>query len=397
MISQAGLKIRARILRYRYVFAGMFVLVLAYSLSGFLLAPWIVKRELPRLAEEKLHHRARIEEIAFNPFTLTLHANNFSLNEMDGRPVIGFSNAIVRVAWQSLLRRAWVISEVRLVNPSVHFEISKQGLVNLAALAPPGSGEASPRPIAFAIGHLLLENGSVDLDDERVGYRNRLERLSLEFSSLSTLEQKQGHYTLVGQMPNGTKLSWKGELSLLPLAGSGTFAIENASLPEFDAYLQEYVASRIVTGHADLKLPYQLSVTNGKPQLTLHGAKLVVRELSIAARGEKTSFSKIGRLALEGIDFDLQTLSTTVQMAQFADVFVVAKRNAKGELDIARIFNVPVTGTAPAETEGREWHVEIATYEFTNASADFTDETAKRPLLVNARGLHAKLKLDRAR
>jgi len=116
------------------------VLALAYTLIGFLLTPWIAKRELPRLVEEKLHHRARIGEIAFNPFTLTLRAGDFALEQMDGRPVLGFGNATVDIEWRSLLRRAWVLSEVRLVNPSVHVEISKQGVVNLAALAP-GDGK----------------------------------------------------------------------------------------------------------------------------------------------------------------------------------------------------------------------------------------------------------------
>jgi hypothetical protein len=394
MTSQAEPKIRPRILRLRYIVAAAFVLALAYTLTGFLLAPWVVKRELPRLVEEKLHHRARIGEIAFNPFTLTLHASNFSLEEMDGRPVIGFSDATVRVAWRSMLRRAWVLSEVRLVNPSMHVEISKQGLLNLAALAPPGSGEASPQPTRFAIGHVLLENGSVDFVDEREGYRNRLERLSLELSSLSTLDQEASPYALAGETPNGTKLRWKGELSLLPMVASGTLAIENASLSELDAYLRAYFASLIVAGRADLELPYHFAITDGKLQFTLQGAKLAVHDLNIAGRGAKTSFCRIGQLALEGVDFDLQTRSTTVHMLQFADVGVDAKRNAKGELDLARFFAAPTSDSATAEAQGTEWRVEVGMGEITNITANFVDESAKEPLLVDVRGLHAKLKLD---
>ena len=94
---QAEPKTRQRILRCSYVVAVAFVLALACALIGFLLTPWIAKRELPRLVEEKLHHRARIGEIAFNPFTLTLRASDFALEEMDGRPVLGFGNATVGV------------------------------------------------------------------------------------------------------------------------------------------------------------------------------------------------------------------------------------------------------------------------------------------------------------
>lgn len=82
---QAEPKTRRRILRSSYVVAVAFVFALAYALIGFLLTPWIAKRELPRLVEEKLHHRARIGEIVFNPFTLTLRVSDFALEEMDGR------------------------------------------------------------------------------------------------------------------------------------------------------------------------------------------------------------------------------------------------------------------------------------------------------------------------
>lgn len=134
MTPQAVPKIRSRGLRYTVTAA--LVLILAYMLTGFLLAPWFAKRELPRLVEEKFHQRARIGEIAFNPFTLTLHVKDFALEEMAGWPVFGFSDATVDLAWRSLLRRGWVLSEVRVVNPSLHVEISKQGRVNLASLAP---------------------------------------------------------------------------------------------------------------------------------------------------------------------------------------------------------------------------------------------------------------------
>jgi hypothetical protein len=64
-------------------------------LAGFLLLPWYAKRELPRVAEEQLHQRARVGEIAFNPFTLRLRATDFALEEKDGRPILGFGEAYV--------------------------------------------------------------------------------------------------------------------------------------------------------------------------------------------------------------------------------------------------------------------------------------------------------------
>ena len=56
---------------------------------------WYAKRELPRFAEEQLHRRARVGEIAFNPLTLRLRATDFALEEKYGRPILGFGEAKV--------------------------------------------------------------------------------------------------------------------------------------------------------------------------------------------------------------------------------------------------------------------------------------------------------------
>src|ERR1039458_327454 len=81
------------------------VLAVGYAVAGFLLVPWVAERELPRLVEQQLHQRARIGEISFNPFTLRLHAREFALETMEGRPVLGFTDAVLGFRWYSLLRR----------------------------------------------------------------------------------------------------------------------------------------------------------------------------------------------------------------------------------------------------------------------------------------------------
>ena len=175
---------RAAILRPRYLVpAAVAALVLVYALGGFLLAPWLAGRELPRLVEERLHHRASIGRIAFNPFTLSLHATGFSLQNAAGRSVLGFGEATVGLSWSSIVRRAWVFSEVKLVDPSVRVEISREGRLNLSALAPGTGGGADARePLRFSVDHLAIANGLIEFEDVREGYRNRIEHLSLELS-----------------------------------------------------------------------------------------------------------------------------------------------------------------------------------------------------------------------
>jgi Domain of Unknown Function (DUF748) len=302
-------------------------LALAYALAGFVLAPWVAERELPRLVEQQLHQRARIGEISFNPFTLRLHAREFALETMEGRPVLGFTDAVVGFRWLSLLRRGWVLEEVRLVDPAVHLEIAKDGRLNLATLVPDTTAADSTQPARFAIGKFSVANGSIDFEDHRQGYRDRVERLSIDLASLSTLDAEKGSYALSGQTPGGATLRWKGEIALTPLAVTGTLVVGNAGLTELRPYVDDFTEVRVVAGRADLELPYRFSLEQGKPRLTLKGAKLALREFALSGGKESALLAKFGEISLGGIDFDSATQRTSVKAARVGASTVVSGKD----------------------------------------------------------------------
>src|ERR1700674_193859 len=360
-----------RMLRIALVAAA--ALLVVYALAGFLLVPWLAKRELPRLVEEQLQCRARIGEIAFNPFTLKLRADDFALEEKNGKPLLGFRQAAVDLEWSSLVRRAWVLAEMRLVRPAVRVEVSKEGLVNLAALAPPSDkGATKSAPHRFAVRRLVVEDGDISFDDRREGYANRLEGLSLELSSLSTLSADKGPYTLVAQTQDGATLRWKGEVSLQPLAASGTIVLEHDVLAGLNPYLDDFVAARVLSGRADLQVPYLFAVSNGKPALDIHDAKLVISEFALAAGKSETQFLKFGRFSIEGIKLDLQARRASATALRISGLAIAVNRDAAGKLDLEALLPASKGGSAPANAVP-PWQVTVGAVQLDNGSLAFAD------------------------
>ena len=338
-----------------------------YALAGFLLAPWFAERELPRFVEEQTHHRARIGAISFNPFTLRLHARDFALETGEGRPVLEFADAVVDLAWHSLLRRAWVVEEVRLVDPTVHVEIAKDGRLNLAALAPDAVTAVPAQPVQFAIGLFSVANGSIDFEDHRQGYRNRLERLSIELATLSTLDTEKGSYALAGQTPAGAKLRWRGEQSIAPLAATGTLTVENAALAELMPYVDDLTAARIVGGHADLELPYQLAFAEGKPRFSLHGAKLHLHNLALTVPLEAAHLLKFGAIDMNGIDFDS---ATEVVQVKTLHINETGANRSKDNLQLARAGPLALDGAKYSLATGHGSGGKLAIAGLTFAAGD---------------------------
>jgi len=365
---------RHRVLRVASIAAVIaIVVVLVYSLAGFVLVPWLAKRELPQFAAEQLQGRARVENITFNPYTLVLRASDFALEEKDGRPLLGFREVSANLEWRSLVRRGWVLSELRLTEPTLHAEISEKGRLNLAALLPKSSDKAaSAEPARFAIGHLAVQNGRIDFLDQREGYKNRLEHLSLELSAVSTFESQNGPYALTAQTADGARLRWNGELSLQPLAASGVLALDHGTLPQLNPYLDDQVALRIISGRADLEIPYRFSIVEGKPQLEIRGAKIVLQELALAAHGADMAFAKLGRIGLEGVTVNLQARRVSADALRVADFALAANRDENGGLDLARIF----PRGSESDTKRAAWQGSIAAADFTNGSVSFEDRAS---------------------
>jgi hypothetical protein len=392
-------------------------LVLVYALAGAVLLPWLVKRELPGVAAEKWNAKARVADVSFNPFTLKLHVTGLALEEKSGRPLISVREAHTVLQWRSLTRRGVVLSEVRLVEPVARVEISEQGQLNFASLA----GSRAPRDKvelpAVELGKLSLENGVVDFEDKSQGYKNRFERLSFRLSSVSTMKGDKGPYDLVAQTPDGAKLNWKGEVSLAPLALTGTLVLEDGMLEQLNPYLRSHFDGHIASGRVRVELPHRFALDAGKPRIEVKGATLAVQDLALlargagepqvkvkgatltvehavlavqdaadpqaeikgaalaledlalAAQGAGAPFATVARLAIEGIDADQRARRLRVKSLRAAGYTLVSRRDAAGALYPPRIL--------PALREGARqtaWQFGIGEVDFSGGTVSLADE-----------------------
>ena len=287
-------------------------LVLLYTVGGFVFLPWYAQRELPRLLEQQLHRPAKIGAIRFNPFTLTLEADDFALTEQDGRPLVSFKRALIDLEWRSIAQRAVVLGAIRLQTPAVHIGIAADGSLNLAALGGKKADAAQAQPAKpaspprVAIGELDISNGSLSFADERVGYKNRFEELSFKLSALSTFSENKGPYALTATTPGGAILKWQGEASVTPLAANGTLALEHSALAELQPLLKNSLPGTLSSGRASVELPYEFALAAGKPQLTVRNGKLSIESFALdGASADKPSI-KLAALNLDDLAVDFK-------------------------------------------------------------------------------------------
>ena len=292
--------------------AALAALALLYTLGGFVILPWYAQRELPRLLEQQLQRPAKIGAIRFNPFTLTLEADDFALTEADGRPLVSFKHALIDLEWRSITQRAVVLGAIRLQTPAVHIGIAADGSLNLAALGGK-KAEATPAPAdkpasapRLAIGELDISNGSLSFADERVGYKNSFEELSFKLSALSTFSANKGPYALTATTPGGAILKWQGEASVTPLAANGTLAFEHSALAELQPLLKNSLPGILSGGRAGIELPYEFALVAGKPQLAVRNGKFSIESLALDGASAGQPSLKLAALNLDDLAVDFK-------------------------------------------------------------------------------------------
>jgi hypothetical protein len=95
------------------VFLGVIAALLLYALAGFALAPALLKRYLPRYAEEQLGSQVTVGDVRINPFLLRLEVKGFRLEYPPGQSLVGFGRLLIDFQLSSLFRRAWTFATCR--------------------------------------------------------------------------------------------------------------------------------------------------------------------------------------------------------------------------------------------------------------------------------------------
>lgn len=306
-------------------------LLLAYTGIGFLAVPALVKSQAAQLAAEKLHRQLSIEEVTFNPFTLSASVRGLKMMEPDGSTVFAsFERLAADLSWQSVARLAPVVQEVRLTKPYVHLSRSAANKYNiddilqLAASQPP-----SPEPARFSVNNIQLEEGSLAFEDKPAGVTHKVQDLKLGLPFVSSLPSDVAIFVepLFSANINGSPLLLKGKAR--PFSEPKEYALDlkldKVDLTTYLGYLPFKPGFRLPSAQFDAQLNLAVVQPKDKPaSLTLGGeASLTGVQL------QQLDGKQVGKL--DALKVKLGKLDLLAQRYEIAQVGVAGL-----ELDVLR-------------------------------------------------------------
>ena len=198
------------------------VVLVSYTLLGFLALPWIAREQAPQLAREQLGVDLAIEKLRFNPYLFRLTVEGLSLEDPESGPMLAFQRLVVDFSLSSAWRRAWTFGELTLEQPELRLHRGADGIGNiqrmLARLPPPEtpaeteSESSLPRLVLHDVS-LVAGRLAVEDDAHPDDWSLALGPLSFAMQDFATLPEREGIYQLEATGPRGGRIRWRGNFA----------------------------------------------------------------------------------------------------------------------------------------------------------------------------------------
>ncbi|USW95441.1 DUF748 domain-containing protein [Pseudomonas proteolytica] len=379
--------------------AGALLTALAlYSLLGFLILPGIALRVANQQLANYATVPARIERIELNPFSLELTLWGLKIGE-PGKEQVGFERLYANLQIDSLWTRALHLADVQLDKPRTEILFDKAGTLNLAQLFKVPPSEPTPddpdsKPFPLRIERIKLADGYVHFEDVRPSEPIEFlyDKLDFELKNLSTLPEDNADMTLVAAGPEGGKIDWTGNFSLVPIASEGKLKVTDGKMKVWWPYVRDALPLVLEDGILNFSTDYKLNLAK-ETELNLSNLSASIAPFAIKAPDGRP-LARLERLDVSETSIDLAKQQVIVGKIRSNKLETWAAREADGQLDWQKLFasqpskpaTKPEPATAPATADSpqpastapsKPWQVLLKDVQLRNYQVHLADRQVK--------------------
>ncbi|WP_047303270.1 DUF748 domain-containing protein [Pseudomonas fluorescens] len=385
-----------------------------YSLLGFLILPGIALRVANQQLANYAAVPAHIQRIELNPFSLEVTLWGLVIGE-PGKEQVGFERLYADLQLDSLWTKAVHLSNIELDKPKTEILFAKDGKLNLLGLFNIPASEPTPadpdaKPFPLRIDQIKLANGVVHFEDVRPSEPIEFlyDDLNFELKNLSTLPEDSADMTLVAIGPNGGRIDWSGNFSLIPITSEGTLKITDGNMKAFWPYVRDAVPLVLENGVMNLSTEYKLNLSK-QTELQLNNVAVSIAPFAIKAPDGRP-LAKLERLDVSETSVDLAKQQVVVGKIRSQKLETWAALEADGQLDWQKLFasqpskpaakaaaepaSTPATADSPKpepSAPDKPWQVLLKDVQLRNYTVHLADRSANPPVTLDVTPLNVDL------
>lgn len=285
--------------------AGLAVLFAAYLLAGFYLAPRLIRSQAVTWVQTNLNKSLALGEIKVNPLTFKVDINDIAIPAPD-HPMVAVGHLRVGFSPLSLVQEAYRLTELRIDRPFVQATIKPDGSLNLLELVPPSKGGESP---AVRIDIFSVDQGRIAYADRSRagGPEETLTPITFTLRDFHTKKNEGGEFTLDGKSERGEGFTWRGTVSMAPIASQGRFTITGLEATTVAKFLGDRLPVALTAGRIGVDGSYGFGYGAQGLRLNMAIPRLALDSLAFDGRDKLFHASAQAEEVVAGLNFSIAT------------------------------------------------------------------------------------------
>ena len=312
---------------YKWVSAACVFLYLIYLSLSWLYLPGKFKRVTETDVSTMIGREISVEKISFNPFTLSLSADNFSISEKDKTHLVAWDQLVVNLGfWRSVFSWGIALDQFYLDSPSIKIVKDKDGfnfndiIERLSTSEPetnaPQDKKEESGSISIEINNTSINGGEFAYSDVSGTARAGIDlddiSLSVEKLYFATGDKDLNPFSLKAKGPRGSRIELGGSYRVDPLHVEGNIRAEGVGLSYFSGFLENIIPVKLSRGM--LSFGTNILVTNDSQFiLKTKNGNISIDDLVVDDSVPEPSMLKAGSIDVQDFSFDLTGQKVVVQ------------------------------------------------------------------------------------
>jgi hypothetical protein len=305
--------------RRRLVIA-IVVLLVVYSVVGFLVIPVIARARMEALLADYVGKPVKVGGLRFNPFALSVAVDDFEISDDQGPPILSFAELSANLRALDLIRFDVALDSIHLEAPRVRLVLDNEGNLNLAQLFAGERTTPEPEPpeeaedeglFPVSVTSITIVKGQLIFRDEAPAepFELVLDPVQLELLEFDTRRDHKGTHVISANAGDHATLRWTGNISVDPLHAEGEITLDRIDAPTLVSYLRE--ALPFVATKGLLKVQAQYVYDGAAASFVLGPGEVDVQTLELRESKDGPPFLTLQQLHVAGanVDFDKRSVA----------------------------------------------------------------------------------------
>ena len=342
MTTSSSRKTTNPTLWYRSTRFWLLFLFVTYSLFGWFGVPTIVQSQLSSVLKDTANWEVNIEEIVFNPYTLSLELLQADFKNSQNATIIGFERFYLNFNALRSLTGTISIDEISLKTPRVNLFIDEQGQTNFQrdfASQDDNSIKKEPEEpselVALFFGLIAISEAQINITDKSLGetFKLSLKPLGLKLQDFSTLHNEGGNYSLAISLGENQQINWQGQIGIAPFQSKGHIVLKNIQSKTFWHYVKAHSPYWLNNARISIEGNYDTQMVDSKTQLLIKQAQLSIEEIELAPSKQEANFLQLNALNIGPIEFDLAQQDLSLGTISLDTPKISALRHKDGSIN----------------------------------------------------------------